>query len=173
MLCAALMAGLIGVAPAAAQDSETSDSRAFLVTPLSFVKEFDLDFGQIVPSDTNGTVFLDSAGNVSTTGGVTVLDGTTRPARFAGYGQFNQRVLINIDANTYVLTREGGTETMIYDQVTIGSRPPILLSTNPRRFRIANPDGYFFFNVAGRLQVGANQEPGVYRGTFTVQLEYE
>ena len=121
----ALAALALPAAPAAAQDSETSDARAFLVTPLSFVKEIDLDFGQIIPSDTNGTVFLDSAGNVTTTGGVTVIDGTTQPARFWGYGQFNQRVLINIDANTYLLTRQGGTETMLYDRVTIGSRPPI------------------------------------------------
>lgn len=160
-------------APAHAQESATQEARAFLVTPLSFLKETDLDFGVIIPGDSDGVVFMDSTGAISTTGGIIVRAGSQQPARFWGYGQFNQRVLINIDANTYTLTRVGGTETMLYDQVTIGSRPPILITTNPRRFRIANPDGYFSFTIAGRLQVAADQAAGVYEGRFAVTLEYE
>lgn len=172
---AALLAAALCLAhvPAHAQDSATGEAQAFLITPLSFVKETDLDFGSIIPGDSAGTVFMDSAGAVSTTGGVTHIGGTQQPARFWGYGEFNQTLLINIDANTYTLTRAGGTETMLYDQVTIGSRPPIVISTNPRRFRIANPDGYFSFTIAGRLRVAADQMPGVYQGEFTVTLEYE
>jgi hypothetical protein len=158
---------------AQAQASQSSDASAFLVTPLSFVKETDLDFGVIIPGDNDGAVFMDSTGAVATSGGIIVQGGTQQPARFWGYGEFNQRVLINIDANTYTLTRVGGSETMLYDQVTIGSRPPIIITTAPRRFRIANPDGYFAFTIAGRLQVAANQAPGIYEGQFTVTLEYE
>jgi len=169
-LTAALMA--FGT-PAHAQDSDPSDARAFIVTPLSFVKEADLDFGVIIPSNTNGVVFMNSAGTVTTTNGVIHQEGTQQPARFFGFGQFNQTVLININQNTFVLTRAGGTETMLYDQVTIGSVPPILITTNPRRFRIANPGGFFAFTIAGRLQVGADQTPGVYEGEFVVTLEYE
>ena len=174
-LAFAIAALLLGTFPtvASAQDADTADASAFLVTPLSFVKQTDLDFGQIIASDTAGTVTMDSTGAVTTTGGVVQIDGTQIPARFWGYGTFNQRVLINIDANTYTLTRDGGTETMILDRVTIGSRPPIRIGTNPRRFRIANPDGYFSFTIAGRLRVGADQAPGVYKGEFTVTLEYE
>ena len=169
---AAIMLGSVPFA-ASAQDAESADAQAFLVTPLSFVKQTDLDFGQIIASNTAGTVTMDSTGAVTTSGGVAQVDGTQIPARFWGYGQFNQRVLINIDANQYLLTRDGGTETILLDRVTIGSRPPIIISTNPRRFRIANPDGFFSFTIAGRLQVGANQAPGVYNGEFTVTLEYE
>ncbi len=170
-----LAALTIGMMPsvAAAQDSDQSDAQAFLVTPLSFVKQFDLDFGQIIPTNTAGTVVMDSTGTIVTTGGVIQIDGTQQPARFAGFGQFNQTVLINVDANSYTLTRDGGTETMVMDAILIGSQPPIIINTNPRRFRIANPAGFFFFNIAGRLQVGANQEPGVYTGEFTITLEYE
>lgn len=170
----ALLAAMLCVATpsaALAQDAAT-DGRAFLVTPLSFVKQTDLDFGVIVPTDTNGTVQMDSTGAVTTTGGVIVINGTQEPARFWGYGSFNQIVRINLDANTYLLTRNGGSETMLFDQVTIGSTPPIVIGTTPRFFRIGNPDGFFTFTIAGRLQVGANQEPGVYEGTFTVLLDY-
>lgn len=160
-------------ATASAQATQPSNAEAFLVTPLSFVKELDLDFGQIIPGNTDGTVVMDSTGAVTTTGGVVQISGTQQPARFWGYGSFNQRVLINVDANSYTLTREGGTETMIMDQILIGSRPPIIINTNPRRFRIINPDGYFSFTMAGRLQVAADQAPGVYSGEFTVTLEYQ
>lgn len=170
-----LAALLMGAAPTglAAQTTEQGEGRAFLVTPLSFVKQFDLDFGDILVTNTAGTVTMDSTGAVTTTGGVTQVDGTQQPARFWGYGSFLQTVLINSDANSYILTREGGTETMTLEALLIGSQPPIIINTNPRRFRIVNPDGYFSFTIAGRLQVGANQAPGTYRGEFTIQLEYE
>lgn len=173
---AMLIAGLLmGAMPGtlAAQDGDTAEGRTFVVTPLSFVKELDLHFGQIIPSDTDGTVTMDSAGNVSTTGGVIQVEGTQQPARFWGYGTFNQTVLINSDANSYVLTRDGGTETMEMNTLLIGSQPPIVIDQNPRRFRIANPDGYFSFTIAGQLQVGADQTAGNYVGEFTIQLEYE
>jgi len=157
----------------AQETTEEGDARAFLVTPLSFVKEDDLNFGDLFVTNAPGTVIMDSAGNVTTFGGVTHRDGTQQPARFWGYGSFRQSVLINADANSYVLTRQGGTETMILDRLAIGSQPPIIINTNPRRFRIANPDGYFSFTIAGRLRVGANQPPGLYQGEFTIQLEYE
>ncbi|MEO0462839.1 MAG: DUF4402 domain-containing protein [Pseudomonadota bacterium] len=169
----ALAASVLGTAPLAAQNADSAEARAFLVTPLSFVKEFDLDFGQIIPGATNGEIVMDSTGIISTTGGITVLTGTSQPARFWGYGQFNQRVLINIDQNSYLLTHTNGSDTMVYDRVTIGSQPPIRITTNPRRFRIINPDGFFSFTIAGRLQVASSQEPGEYTGEFTVTLEYE
>jgi len=173
--------GLLGVflsiwampSSALAQQTEQADAQVFLVTPLSFVRQLDLDFGQIIPGDTPGVVVMDSAGNIFTGGGVTQIEGTQQPARFAGFGQFNQTVLINVDATSYILTRNGGTETMLLDTLLIGSQPPIIINTNPRRFRIANPAGFFFFTIAGRLQVPANAVPGVYEGEFTVTLEYE
>ena len=160
-------------APANAQDTETTDARAVLVTPLSFIKDTDLDFGEIVPGATNGFVTMNTAGVMTTTGGIIARTGTSQPATFRGFGTFNQTVLINIDQNSYLLTRQGGTETMTLDQVNIGSNPPILITTNPRRFRIANPGGFFAFTIVGRLAVAADQAPGVYEGEFTVTLEYE
>ena len=116
---------------------------------------------------------MDSLGLVTTTGGVVQNDGTQQPARFWGYGQFLQTVLINVDANQHIHTRAGGTETMVMDAILIGSQPPIIINENPRRFRIVNPDGYFTFTIAGRLQVPASTPPGSYEGQFAITLEYE
>lgn len=173
LLLSALLTVLVMPTAASAQEVEQSEAQAFLVTPLSFLKELDLDFGTIIPGNANGTVVMDSAGNVSTTGGIIHQAGTQQPARFAGFGAFNQTVLINVDANSYILTRNGGTQTLLMDTLLIGSQPPIIINTNPRRFRIANPQGFFFFTIAGRLQVPANTIPGTYEGEFTVTLEYE
>lgn len=173
LLFSAIVAVLFAQTPALAQGTDSSETSAFLVTPLSFQKELDLEFGTIFPGDTGGTVVMDSAGNVSTSGSVIHVEGTQQPARFAGFGAFRQTVLINVDANSYILTRNGGTQTLLMDTLLIGSRPPIIINTSPRRFRIANPDGFFFFTIAGRLQVPANTLPGTYEGEFTVSLEYE
>jgi hypothetical protein len=171
-LFAAGLLGGLACQPLCAQDQETVDARTLVLTPLSFVKDTDLDFGLIIPGDSAGSITMDVAGEITTSGGVTSA-GEAIPARFWGYGSFNQTLLINVDRNRYTLTREGGTETMRLDRVSIGSRPPIRIRTRPTRFRIVNPDGYFAFTIVGRLRVGANQTPGIYRGEFTVFLEYE
>ena len=173
LLLSALLLGALPSAAFAQDTTEQGDSRALLVTPLSFVKERDLDFGRIIPGDTNGTVVMDSAGDVTTTGGITQINGSQQTARFFGFGAFNQTVLINSDADNYILTRDGGTDTILMDQILIGSQPPIVIDTNPRRFRIVNPAGFFSFTIAGRLQVASDQAPGVYNGEFTILLEYE
>ena len=169
-----VLLGLLAVPSAAyAQEVEQGDAEVFLVRPLSFLKERDLEFGTILPGNTPGVVLMDSAGNIFTSGGVTHVAGTQQPARFAGFGGFLQTVLINVDSDSYILTRNGGTQTLLMDTLVIGSQPPIALNTNPLRFRIVNPAGFFFFTIAGRLQVPANAIPGTYEGEFTVTLEYE
>lgn len=158
---------------ALAQEAEASDATALVVTPLSFLKQRDLVFGTIIPSTSNGTVTMDSAGNVSTTSGIIHISGTQEPASFTGFGALNQIVRINIDADSHILTRNGGTQTILMDAILIGSRPPIVLDTRVRRFRIGSQSGIFAFNIAGRLQIPANALPGTYEGEFTVTLEYE
>lgn len=172
-LVTVILMGLAAFAtPAAAQDTDSAESRAFLVTPLSFVKQFDLHFGDIIPSDTDGTVVIDPAGGVTTTGGVQVITTNAQAARFWGYGTFRQLVRVNFDANQYTLTRVGGTETMTMNTTTVGSVPPVPLGASPRIFRIGNPDGYFAFGVGATLEVDADQAPGTYESTFTITLEY-
>lgn len=172
-----LMSAFLGLwaTPSAvlAQDATQSETSAFILTPLSFLKELDLEFGTVIPGNTGGTLVMDSAGNVSTSGSVIHIAGTQQPARFAGFGAFRQTVSINVDSDAYILTRVGGTQTMLMDTLLIGSQPPIIINTNPRSFLIGNPAGFFFFTIAGRLQVPANAVPGTYEGEFTVTLEYE
>jgi hypothetical protein len=136
---AALLASLAVMPHAALAQGETATAETELlaITPLSLVKEQDLDFGFIIPSTTTGFVTLSPSNVVTTTNGI-IVTGTTQNAAFYGYGTFNQRLRIYLNANQYNLVRQGGTQTMRLDQVTIGSTPPVVIGTAPRTFRIAS-----------------------------------
>ncbi|WP_114520951.1 DUF4402 domain-containing protein [Altererythrobacter sp. ZODW24] len=175
MLGALCLAAPIALVPQTvmAQTVTSAESEAIVVTPLSFIKTQDLDFGSIIPGPNNGGVTLDPDGSVTTTGGIVVLAGSTQVARFAGYGSFGQFVTINLDRNRYDLTRIGGTQTMRMRNMTIGSAPPSPLGTPVRTFFIGSPSGAFAFSVAGEVRVRRNQAPGIYEGQFEVTLEYQ
>lgn len=174
-LCAAM---LFVPTSACAQSASTnpilkaSSATTTIVTPLSFFKVADLNFGTIAPGTTSGTVVLSPFNVVTTTGGVTARTGSTQPARFAGLGSNNQTVTINVTANSRLLTRVGGTQTMRIDTFIIGSTPTAALTTAPLAFRINSPTGQFSFPVGATLRVSANQTPGIYQGSFSVTLNY-
>jgi hypothetical protein len=160
---------------AAPSDKATGSAGAnvIVVTRLSFIKIADLDFGRLIPGTTAGTVIVATDGTRTATGGVKLASGPSQPARFAGYGQYNNTVAISINAPTRTMTRAGGTETMTFDTFVIGSTPEAVLSTAPLSFRIGATNGQFNFPVGATLRVKANQTPGLYTGTFTLTLEYQ
>lgn len=140
---------------------------------LSFIKIDDLEFGNIIAGPTAGTVTISPFGARSTTGPVTVVGGGFQQAQFGGRGAPNQNVLISMTTNTVTLRRSVGTQTMIANTFIIGSSPTQTLNTTPRLFRISSPTGVFQFGVGARLNVGANQAPGSYSGTFRLTLIYQ
>lgn len=167
--CALMMAPAIA-APAHAQQTAQAQSEAIVLRPLSFFKVNDLKFGSIIPSNAAGTVTLEPDGSRTRTGGVTLVGNGGEPARFAGLGSFNRQVNISLGSNTIWLTGPG--VRMRARTFEIGSTPTALLSTSPTRFRITSPLGNYNFPVGATLEVGANQAPGDYSGTFTITLNY-
>jgi hypothetical protein len=140
---------------------------------LSFIKIDDLLFGNIIAGPTAGTVTISPFGVRSTTGPVTVVGGGFQQAQFAGRGVANQNLLISMTTNTVTLRRTVGTQTMLADTFIIGSSPTQPLNTTVRQFRISSSTGVFQFGVGARLNVGANQTPGTYAGTFRLTLIYQ
>lgn len=174
-LCAALLfAPQSALAQSASVNPivKASTATTTIVTPLSFFKVADINFGSIAPGNTAGTVVLSPFNVVTTTGGVTARTGSTQPASFAGLGSNNQTVTISVTANSRLLTRVGGTQTMRIDTFVIGSTPTANLTTVPLAFRINSPTGQFSFPVGATLRVSANQTPGIYQGSFSVTLNY-
>ncbi|KGB55862.1 DUF4402 domain-containing protein [Sphingopyxis sp. SE2] len=156
--------------PAQAQAAAQGEADAIVLRPLSFFKVNDLDFGDIIPSNTAGTVTIEPDGSRNRTGGVTLAGDGGEPARFAGLGSFNRQVNISLGSNSIWLTGPG--TRMRVRNFEIGSTPTAILSTSPTRFRITSPLGNYNFPVGATLEVGANQAPGDYSGTFTITLNY-
>jgi hypothetical protein len=166
---AALLIAPVAASPALAQGS-TGAAEAIVLRPLSFFKVNDLDFGDIIPSASAGTVTIGPDGSRSRTGGVTLAGDGGEPARFAGLGSFNRQVNISLGSNSIWITGPG--TRMRVRNFEIGSTPTAILSTSPTRFRITSPLGNYNFPVGATLEVGANQAPGVYSGSFTITLNY-
>ncbi|APG62100.1 hypothetical protein LPB140_03945 [Sphingorhabdus lutea] len=170
--CGALIAALIAsfASMPAMADTQTGDSSAVIVRPLSFIKVNDLDFGAIIPATTAGTVTIAPDGTRSKTGNVVLVGNTHQPASFTGQGTFNQRVDISVGANSFFINGPGAP--MRVRTITVGSTPTAILTTTPLRFRISAISGIFLFPVGATLEVGANQTPGKYTGTWNITLNY-
>jgi hypothetical protein len=164
-LCAALASA---PAPVAAK---TATSKAVVVTPLSFVKVADLNFGQMLASNQAGTVILSPTGGRTATNGIVLVGNKHHAASFAGYGAYLQNVSISVGANQIFITGPG--TRMRVRNFTIGSTPAAVLTTTRRNFYIGSGNGTFAFPVGAELAVGANQAPGVYTGTWTINLNYQ
>ncbi|HQA18623.1 MAG TPA: DUF4402 domain-containing protein [Novosphingobium sp.] len=178
-LLAFTCAGLI-CAPAAAQTaSATAGSQAVVVEPLSLIKVADLNFGKIAARPTAGTVTVDPNTGACTVTGPILSVGGCHFAEFAGMGVRNMRVRFQIPT-TVTLTGPGGA-TMVADTFTLGIAPDLIfiggngngLGNGNKRYQIVSSTGIFTFRIGARLNVGANQAPGIYTGTFPVTVQYQ
>ncbi len=152
-------------------DTKQGNAEVTVVRPLSFVIDDGLDFGNVIRGTTAGTVTIAPNGTRTSTGGVILANGGGhKAASFAGQGTFNQRVDISLGANSIFITGPG-VRMRVRDFI-IGSTPSAPLTTAPRRFTIAAPTGVFSFPIGATLEVGANQAPGKYTGTWSITLNY-
>jgi Domain of unknown function (DUF4402) len=166
-----LAGALLPATAEAAQRPAKAD--ATIVTPLSFIKDEDLNFGTFLPATTAGTVVVSPAGVRTKTGALILVGNDQLAARFAGFGRLGQGVAVSMGSTSITVTRVGGTQTMQVDTWIIGSTPTAQLTTNPTVFTIAAANGIFNFPLGATLHVNANQAPGTYVGTFNITLNYQ
>lgn len=152
--------------PAAAarvQASPKSTGKATLVKPLSLLKLGDLDFGRIASGATAGTVTVNPNNDARTsTGGVTLMGGTPLAARFISYGTQGSLLIVTRTANPILVTRVGGTETMLVDTLIL----------NGPTVRAIAANGTMDLRVGATLSVAANQVEGNYVGDMDVFVNY-
>jgi Domain of unknown function (DUF4402) len=168
---AAATAGALFVASSPAYaEQEQADAQIAIVRPLEFIRVENLNFGRVIRASTAGTVTIAPNGTRTKTGGVILTGSGFQAAAFAGMGTNNQRVDISLGANQIFITGPGAP--MRVHSFVIGSTPTANLTTTPLRFRINSATGIFNFPVGATLDVGANQTPGTYTGTWTITLNY-
>ena len=176
----AALACVVATPPVSAKEVATGSgtSSAVVVAPLSLIKVQDLSFGKIVPRPTAGTVTVNPDTGACVVTGAILQVGTCRFAQFTGMGRRNLTIRFALPT-TITLTTPGGA-TMTADTVTLGSSPDLTfiggngngLGNGNRRWAINPASGIFSFRIGAKLNVGANQAPGLYTGTFAVTVQY-
>lgn len=173
--------------PAQAQEvaSATATTQAVVVAPATLVKVQDMSFGRIVARPQAGTVTVNGTTGACTVTGPILEVGTCRQAIFAGMGTKNMRARLSLDS---VVSLTGPGQAMVLDQVFLSNDATISFSGNPnangqgvgltqgngnQRYTIASNSGIFTLKIGGRLNVNANQLPGIYTGSITVTVQYQ
>ena len=182
---AALALTLCAPAQASEVASATGTTQAVVVAPATIVKVQDMSFGRIVARPQPGTVTVSGATGACTVTGPILEVGTCRQAIFAGMGTKNMRARISLDS---VVNLTGPGQAMVLDQVFLSNDSTISFSGNPnangqgigltqgngnQRYTITSPTGIFTLKIGGRLNVNANQLPGIYTGSITVTVQYQ
>ena len=166
--------GLLGVlllaaAPLAAQDSATATASATagIAGAIRITNTGDLAFGDVLPGAAPGTVRVDvTIGRTPTVtrtaaGGAQLAGSVYSAATFylQQTGSWWPWVRVTLPSGPVTLTRVGGGATMTVDSFETNCNGAGIFSC---------PTMPLTLYVGARLNVVANQLPGVYSGTFAV-----
>lgn len=157
----ALLAGAwLAAAPAAYAATASATATATVYVALTITKTADLNFGGLLPGAAAGTVTVNPDGT-RTAAGVTLVGGSTfGAATFTLSGQPNATYTIALPSSI-TITADGSTMTV--DTFT----------SNPSGTGQLDTGGSATLRVGATLNVGANQAPGTYAGTFDVTVDYQ
>ena len=178
VLCALLAAAAFAPLPAAAAGAASAPSQAQILPPFTAGPGADMQFGQITTNGTAGTVTIPASAPPATctTTGTLVHAGACRAARFDGDTTWLFTLRVTKPAgNQFTLTGPAGA-TMVVNNLTYTGTGMINWfgsTATEQVFLVTNGSGAFSLYVGGRLNVGVNQRPGVYTGTFTLTFNYD
>jgi len=158
----AAFALLIPATASAGPVSSAATGTAAVLSPVSVIKNSDMDFGTLVVAGAGTAVIDPLSGSLTTTGAVTKSGTAAHPATFISTGSKNAVVLIRLPTNPITLKRVGGTETLTVSTWTLDG------ATNRR----IPGNTTFTFAVGATANIAAGQVNGKYVGTFTVTVQY-
>ena len=173
---AAAVVALLAVAAAGRANAQgsstlTSTASAVIAGTLRISNTAPLNFGDVLPSAAPGTVSV----NLTTAATPTVTRTATPGASLSGTafsaatflvertGAGNPHVYVTLPSAPVTLVRSGGGASMTVDTFR-SNLNATCNGTSPGPC----PSAPFTLWVGGRLNVGGNQAPGVYSGTFAV-----
>ncbi|MBQ0771829.1 DUF4402 domain-containing protein [Parasphingorhabdus sp.] len=168
--CLLFVLAVLASAPAAFAQPVSGDSDAVVVSPLSLVPVNNLSFGNLIPGSTGGTAVISPSGSRTVSGSVVAAGGTVSNAEFQGYGSRNRYVYISTASSSYRLSRVGGGANMTLRSLTLQADNLTPLNF-PGLFRIASTN-VITLRIGGTLDVRANQQAGVYEGSFPITMNY-
>lgn len=165
---------LLAAQPAQAQSQRSVDVHLALFGELSIIKTQDMDFGKVAGTVAGTVVMTATATHTCTASAGLVHSGACQPAEFGGSGDFGRIVRIKKPSSNKITLTGPGAPMDITNLVLDGAPGLTLIQATSgySRYRIDAPSGIFTFRMGGTLNVAANQAPGVYTGTFQVDIQY-
>ena len=162
LLAAGLLSIAIAAPASAARVSAPVPAKATLTVnrPTCIRLLIGLNFG-VLTVTTAGTAVVSTSDVITTTGGVVSAAGNPYSALFEAVAPIKTVVHIRVPKASILVTRVGGTETMVVNNFTVaGDRKNVVAKE------------LFTFSVGAQLNVNANQAEGLYLGTFDVEVQY-
>lgn len=146
-----------------AQATATASASATIITPITIVKDVDMNFGNVAVSATiAGTVVLSPASGRTTggAGGVTLpaTTGTVAAASFTVSGQGSYTYAITLPTSTTIT--DAGSHTMTVNGFT----------STPSATGLLSAGGSQTLTVGATLNVSANQAAGTYTNATGVPV---
>jgi hypothetical protein len=145
-----------------ASGTATANATANIVVGISIANNTGLNFGQVVPGATAGTVVVPAVASPTRTAtGGTVLGnvGSTSSTSFTVTGAANATYTIPAFPNSFTVT--DGTNTMVVNTFTAST------------YGTLSAGGTQTFYMGATLNVGASQPfTGPFNGTYTVTVAY-
>jgi len=144
-----------------ATSSANALASARIVTPLEITKDVDLAFGNIAAGPSTGTVTIATDGSRAGFGGVTLISAgnVNSAAQFSIVGYPTATFSIALPAS--IVLDNGGYQMTVSDFVSsLGATSTL------------DAAGAASLSVGATLNVNANQEPGLYTGSFDVTVAY-
>jgi hypothetical protein len=155
------------ISTANAQSTATSSATATIVTPISIVKNIDMNFGNIAVTNNGGNVILAAAGTRTATGGVTLpaVAGTVSAAAFTVSGQSGYTYDITLPSGNIVLSSGANSMNINTFTSSVGLTAGALSTGST---------GSQSFTVGATINVNANQAAGTYTTStpFNVTVNY-
>jgi len=136
-----------------AQVTASATSTAVVVTPLTIIRNTNLDFGSIAATG-GGTLTINPATSALTpSAGVAIISGTATAAQFTASGSNNEVIQFTFPAT--ITLSDGGGNTMLFTLASdLGATSPVASTLSATGSRI--------IYIGGVLTVGLNQAPGTY-----------
>lgn len=150
---------MVSAAPQALAATATGTASADIVPAIAIQSSAALDFGNVAPGATAGTVVMTPAGARSATGGVTLSNvDPGQAAQFTVTGDSGATYAITLPSSATITS---GANSMTIDNFTSDPSGTGLLTGGSQTLK-----------VGGTLNVAANQAQGSYSGTFDVSVAY-
>lgn len=168
----ALFAAMGMTSAAHADDTAVADATAEVLQPLNLVLDNGaLDFGSIVV-DGADTLTLTPDNTMDCTNKQVVCVGTTSVPTFVVEGTANKEITINLPTTDVDLVVQGGSSSVTEQVLTLNNFTASTLINGAPGVTLDGA-GEATFTVGGTLNIGADQEAGIYEGQFNVDVEYQ